>query len=74
MSHELDLRELLSEMSGKDVSALDADADLVRELDLDSLAGLRMLARVENRFDARFPDERLSEFRTVRQLLEVIEK
>ena len=31
MSHESDLRELLSKMSGKDVSALDANADLVRE-------------------------------------------
>ena len=74
MSRETDLRELLSEMSGKDVNALDVDADLVRELGLDSLAGLRMLARVEHRFDARFQDERLSEFRTLRQLLEVIEK
>jgi acyl carrier protein len=74
MSRESELRELLSEMSGKDVSAIDIDADLVRELCLDSLAGLRMLARVEERFDARFPDERLSEFRTIRQLLEVIER
>ncbi len=74
MSRETDLRELLSEMNGKDVSTLDADADLVRELGLDSLAGLGMLARVESRFNVRFPDERLSEFRTVRQLLEVIEK
>jgi len=74
MSHESDLRELLSEMSGKDVSVLDPSADLVRELGLDSLAGLRMLARVEKRFGARFPDERLSDFRTVRQLLEAIEK
>jgi acyl carrier protein len=74
MSRESDLRQLLAEMGGTDVSTLDADADLVRELGLDSLAGLAMLARVESRFDVRFPDERLSEFRTVRQLLEVIDK
>jgi acyl carrier protein len=74
MSHDSDLRELLSEMSDRDISAVDADADLVRELGLDSLAGLRMLARIENRFGVRFPDERLSEFRTVRQILEVIEE
>jgi len=74
MSRESELRELLSKMSGKDVSALDVDADLVRELGLDSLAGLRMLARVEERFDASFPDLQLSEFRTLRQLLEVIKK
>ncbi len=74
MSHESELRELLSEMSGKDAGAVDADADLVRELGLDSLAGLRKLARVEKRFGVRFPDERLSEFRTVRQLMGIIEK
>jgi acyl carrier protein len=74
MSHESDLRELLSGMNDKDISAVDADADLVRELGLDSLAGLRMLARVEKRFGVRFPDERLSEFRTVRQLMGIIEK
>ena len=74
MSHESDLRELLSEMSGKDAGAVDDDTDLVREFGLDSLAGLRMLARVENRFGVRFPDERLSEFRTVRQILGVIKK
>jgi len=74
MSCESDLRELLSEMSGKDAWAVEADADLVRELGLDSLAGLRMLARIESHFDMRFPDERLSEIRTVRQILAVIEK
>jgi len=74
MSREAELRRLLSEMSGKDVSSLGADADLVRELGLDSLAGLGMLARIESRFDVRFPDARLSEFRTVRQLMEVIER
>jgi acyl carrier protein len=74
MSRETDLRQLLSEMSGRDVTGLAADADLVRELGLDSLAGLGMLARVESRFEVRFPDERLSEFRTLRQLMEVIER
>ncbi len=74
MTPESDLRKLLSEMSGKDINAVDASADLVRELGLDSLAGLRMLARVESRFAVRFPDERLSEFRTVRQLMGIIEK
>ncbi len=67
------LRALLSDLSGKDTSRLGRDDDLVRELGLDSLAGLRLLAAVEKRFDVCFPDERLGEFRTLGQLLGVIE-
>jgi acyl carrier protein len=69
---EQKLRTLLTEVSGKDLSSTGLDDDLVRELGLDSLAALRLLATVEKRFDVRFPDERLSEFRTLRRLLEVV--
>lgn len=72
MSRERELRALLSEEGGRDLSGIDADADLVRELGLDSLGCLRMLAMVEQRFSVRFPDERLGEFRTVRRILEVV--
>ena len=44
----------------------------MRELGLDSLAALRLLAAVEKRFGVRFPDERLAEFRTLRKLLDFI--
>ena len=67
------LRVLLRDLSGKDTSRLGLDDDLVRELGLDSLAGLRLLAGVEKRFGVCFPDERLGEFRTLAQLLEMIE-
>jgi acyl carrier protein len=69
---EADLRALLSEVTRKDLSSTGLDDDLVRELGLDSLAALRLLAAVEKRFDVRFPDERLAEFRTLRRLLEVL--
>jgi acyl carrier protein len=66
------LRALLSEVSRKDLSRTGLDDDLIRELGLDSLAALRLLAAVEKRFGVRFPDERLAEFRTLRSLLEFI--
>ena len=66
------LRALLGDLSGKDTSRLRLDDDLVRELGLDSLAGLRLLAGVEKRFGVCFPDERLGEFRTLSQLLDVM--
>ena len=72
-SREKDLRTLLAEVSGQDAWRVGSDDDLVYELGLDSLAGLRMLAAVEKRFGIRFPDEHLGEIRTLKQLLDLIE-
>ncbi len=64
------LRTVVHQHTHKDVSGLDLDEDLAESLGLDSLAGLRLLAYVEKAFDHRFPDERLSGFRTLRHLLD----
>ncbi len=72
-SREKDLRTLLAEVSGQDTSIVGPDDDLTHTLGLDSLAGLRLLAAVEKRFGVRFPDDRLGEIRTLKQLLELIE-
>jgi acyl carrier protein len=66
------LRSVLSEVSRQDVSRPGLDDDLVRELGLDSLAALRLLAAVEKRFAVRFPDDRLADFRTLRILCDFI--
>jgi len=69
---EADLRELLTEIARRDASGLAPDDDIVRELGIDSLAALRVLAAVEKKYDVRFPDERLGEFRTIRVLVEFL--
>jgi acyl carrier protein len=66
------LRTVLGEVSRQDLSRTGPDDDLVRELGLDSLAALRLLAAVEKRFGVRFPDARLAEFHTLRQLGEFV--
>jgi acyl carrier protein len=71
-TRESRLRELLAGLTRKDVSGLAVDDDIVRVLNLDSLGGLRMLAAIEKRFEIRFPDERLSELRTVSRILTAI--
>jgi acyl carrier protein len=69
---EMELRALLAEVSKQNISNIKLEDDLVRELGLDSLAGLIMLAAVEKRFNVRFPDDRLDEYRTMQQLLDGI--
>lgn len=65
---EKELRALVSELSKKDASAVGLDDDLVEVLDIDSLTALRILAGVEKRFNARFPDDQLTDLRTLRRL------
>lgn len=64
---ESELRGILAECCRRDLSQVGDDADLVRELGLDSLAMLRLLAEVEMRLGVRFPDAELSRLRTLRQ-------
>ena len=71
MSREAELREILAAQAGLDAD-VGLDDDLVRELALDSLAALRILAAVEKRFDIRFPDDRLGELRTLRHILDFV--
>lgn len=72
MSMKIDeaaLRRVVGGVCGRDLAGVPADADLVRELGLDSLARLRVLAAVEKHFGVRFEDSRLGAIRTVGQLM-----
>jgi acyl carrier protein len=71
MTDERELRILIARTTGKDV-ALGGDDDIVRELGLDSLGVLALLAAVERRFDTCFPDDQLGEIRTLNQILRQI--
>jgi acyl carrier protein len=66
------LREVVGRASRSEVTDISLEEDLVAVLGLDSLAGLRVLAAVEKHFEVRFPDDRLTEFRTLSQIYEVI--
>ena len=70
--HERELRALIAGVTGKQVEDLALDDDLVRELGIDSLTSLRVLALVEKRFEVQFPDDRLGEYRTLARILDHI--
>jgi acyl carrier protein len=69
---EAELRELLGRVAKADTSRLQLDDDLHAVLGIDSLAGLRLLAAVENQYGVRFSDQQLDSCRTMRQILEFI--
>ena len=69
-----DLKRLVAELAGCEASEVGLDDDLRASLGLDSLTALRLLALVEKRHGVRFPDERLSKLRTLREVLDAMEE
>ena len=69
---EQQLRQALTEACQKELAPIRLEADLVHELELDSMASLRLLAVGEKRFDGRFPDHLLGEYRTLQKLIDFI--
>jgi acyl carrier protein len=68
------LRALIGRLTKQDTSSVGLEDDLLAELGFDSLTGLRILAGVEKHFDIQLPDDRLSEFRTIKKLMDFIEE
>jgi len=72
--NENELRDLLTRVSGRDLSKATLNDDLVETLDLDSLTALRMLAAVEKYGGVRFPDDQLDHYRTLGQIIDFVKK
>jgi acyl carrier protein len=73
-SHDTDLRKFLTSKFDRDMSEINLDASLIEELQLDSLAGLELMAEIENKFDVYFSAEHLSELRTLGNILEALDE
>ena len=67
-----ELRDLLAEVVGKDAEDVQPEDDLVEKLGIDSLTGLRFLAVIEKKYDLRFPDRHLGEFRSLAKVSDFI--
>jgi acyl carrier protein len=65
-------RTLVAEATRRNASTLAPDDDLVLELGLDSLEGLRVLALAEKRFGVRFDDAELHDMRTLRRIADAV--
>lgn len=71
---ETKVRDVVSAIARQDLTAIGPDDDLVAALGVDSLQGLQILATVEKRFDIRLPDEELIRMRTIRAIVEGVER
>jgi acyl carrier protein len=59
------LAEILEEVAGVNPEDVTPDKSFVDDLDVDSLSMVEVAMAVEEKFNAKIPDEKLSELKTV---------
>lgn len=57
-----------------DESRIDIDSHLMEDLEADSLDAVEIIMAVEEEYDLAIPDDDAEKFRTVRDLVEYVEK
>lgn len=68
------LRELLREIAGVAGENVAEDKSFADDLDVDSLSMVELVTAAEERFDVRIPDEVFAELKTVKDVLDHLER
>ncbi|MEJ5229990.1 MAG: acyl carrier protein [Pseudothermotoga sp.] len=66
------IKELVAEKLGVDIDEVTPDADLIEDLDADSLDLVDLVMAFEDEFGVSIPDEQLEKIRTVRDIFKVL--
>jgi acyl carrier protein len=67
------LREIIAEIAEVDPQEVTDDALFVEDLEIDSLMAMEILIAIEKRFGIEVAEEKLLEFRTLRQVMDVVD-
>ena len=68
------VKEIIAGQLGVDSSLIDIDTNLMQDLEADSLDSVEIIMAVEEEYDLAIPDDDAEKFRTVRNLVEYVEK
>ncbi len=70
---ELKLRQIITKVTKEKIDNVTSSDDLRNTLGFDSLTALRILAKIEKCFDLRFPNEKLSNLKSIHDLINAIQ-
>jgi acyl carrier protein len=68
------VKNIISEQLGADLSAVTETASFVDDLGADSLDTVELVMKLEEKFDLEIPDEDAEKIRTVKDAIDYIEK
>ncbi|HOJ87415.1 MAG TPA: acyl carrier protein [Pseudothermotoga sp.] len=66
------IKELVAEKLGADIDEVTEDADLIDDLDADSLDLVDLVMAFEDEFGVSIPDEKLEKIRTIRDIFKIL--
>lgn len=68
-NYEDEIKEFVSEIIEVPVEQLDSDADLFKDLNIDSLKAIEIVAAFEKKYRIIIPEEDIPNIRTIRQII-----
>jgi acyl carrier protein len=68
------LAEIVNEIAGIPTEEVEMDKSFVDDLDMDSLTMVEVATSAEDKFGVRIEDEKLKDLKTVRDVVDFIEK
>ena len=69
-----ELADILHEVAGVDAEDVTPEKSFVDDLDVDSLSMVEVAMAVEEKFNAKIPDDQLSELKTVQDAITYIKQ
>ena len=67
------VRDILAEQLEIDPETITLDTNIIEDLDADSLDFVEMITSIEDEFNIVVTDEKVGDFKTVRQVVEFLE-
>ncbi len=67
------VRDILAEQLELDPETITLDTNIIDDLDADSLDFVEMITSIEDEFDIVITDEKVGDFKTVRQVVDYLE-
>ena len=67
------VRDILAEQLEIDPETITLDTNIIEDLDADSLDFVEMITSIEDEFDIVITDEKVGDFKTVRQVVDYLE-
>lgn len=71
---EQELKQLISEVTGRSIEELKSDAHFFKDLGVDSIKAIEITVAIERRFKVRVRDEQIPQITTIGQAVEVLKQ
>ncbi|MFH1062024.1 MAG: acyl carrier protein [Candidatus Omnitrophota bacterium] len=71
---EAELKELIADVSGREVAEITTQASFFEDLGIDSIKAIEITVAIEKKYKIRVKDEQVAEITTVAKAIEIVKK